>query len=106
MLQLTWLCFEDLFVNAHQDRYKLVCGLKTSDKLHENSHDSGSTGGGQPLTDDSTIDYLKFLSFRIKFKNIWLKLLEYNCDWSCTDYQDKIRELFINVPTTNPTPMA
>ena len=82
-----------------------MCDLKTFDKLHEKLYDSGSTGGGQPLPDDSTTDYLKYLSFRIKFKNIWLKLLEYNCAWRCTDYQDKIRELFINDPTTNPTAM-
>ena len=81
-----------------------MCGLKSYNKLHEKFSESVSTVRGRPLSDDSTIDYLKSLSFSLNFIDTGLKVLESTFACCCHEYQYKMIELFANITTTNPTP--
>ena len=79
-------------------------GLHTYDKLHEKFSDEMSFFGGRPLPDGSTIDYFIYLIVGISFVDTWLKLLVSHFSWNCFAYQDNMKELFKNIPTTKPTP--
>ena len=81
------------FLTAIQDIYELMCGLHTCEKLHEILFNEMIFGGGRPLSDDSTIDSLIYISSRTKFIETWLKSLRCSFVWHCCAYQDNTTEL-------------
>ena len=68
--------FEELFFTARQDRYDLMCGLHTYDKLKDISTGATYLCGGRPLPEYSNVVSLVSLCITIPFIDTWINILD------------------------------
>ena len=66
--------FEELFVTARQDRYKLKGGLHDNEKINYKSTDATIFGGGIPIPDNSTTSSLVSIYVSINLIYTWLNV--------------------------------
>ena len=79
--------FEGFIINARTDRYNIMCSIDAYEIEHQlYSCDDGSSGGGFPLSTNSTIEALVLLGATIDFIGYWLKSLEHNFLERCNLY--------------------
>ena len=85
---------EDFFVTTFQDRYTLICGLHSYEKIDDKSTDSAISGSGRPLPEYYTIDSIVYLCVSLNFIVIWLKSLTNHFPWRSFIYQYHMKVLF------------
>ena len=67
------LLFEDDVTTARCDRYNLMCSIEDHEIYHRYINDEASSGGGIPLTFNSTIYYLISFGITLNFIDGWIK---------------------------------
>ena len=85
----------NFFANSCQDRYNLNCVLNAYVKENDRLINAKDFGGGVPLIEDSTTDYLVYICFVIKFIDTWLNFLE-KYFVRCVVPIKKIRKKYLN----------
>ena len=78
--------FEGFIRDARTDRYNIMCSIDVHEKINPLEHDDGSSGGGYPLSPNSTTYALYSLIVTIYFIGCWLKVLEHNFLERCYMY--------------------
>ena len=77
-------------------------GLNDHEKIQYMSTYLTRYSGGCPIPSDATTDVLNSLGATVDFIYFWLKVLVCNYAWRCRAYQDKMKELFAEIPKYNP----
>ena len=76
--------------------------IDAHEKMNQQEHDDGSSGGGYPLSSNSTTEALDSLGATIAFIGCWIKALELNLLERCHMYVFTMKILFLKTPVELP----
>ena len=92
--------FEDFITHARTNRYDLMCSLVLHDKELPDYEDDESSIGDRIIPKHVTAEELEELGDTINFIDIWLKLLEENCDARRVAYITAMKMMSKQIPLT------